>query len=121
MASEEADPELGAVETAKSGGGYLAELGARIVRLRSEKGWDRVVLARKLGVSRDRLSKWERGKNAPPLKILVLLGNLLEVTLDELVTGRPWAGDARRFRRNPLLAFAGLPGMSEALGIDPDG
>jgi len=52
------------------------------------------VLARELGVSRDRLSKWERGKNAPPLEFLVSLAVLLEVTLDELLTGKPWAGNA---------------------------
>jgi hypothetical protein len=27
----------------------------------------------------------------------------------------------RRFRRNPLLAFDGLPRTSEGLGVDPDG
>ncbi len=94
MASVEAEPELDAAEPANSGVGRFVDLGARIVRLRSEKGWGRTALARKLGVSRDRLSKWERGENAPPLEILVLLGTLLEVTLDQLVTGKPWAGDA---------------------------
>ena len=94
MASVEAEPELDAAETARSGVGRFVDLGARIVRLRSEKGWGRTALARKLEVSRDRLSKWERGENAPPLEILVLLGTLLKVTLDQLVTGKRWAGDA---------------------------
>src|SRR4051812_43808570 len=94
MASERAVPELGAAEPANLGVARFGDLGARIVRLRGEKGWGRTVLARKLGVSRDRLSKWERGDNAPPLESLALLGTLLEVTLDELVTGKPWAGGA---------------------------
>ena len=94
MASVRAEPELGAAETANLGAARFGDLGARIVRLRNEKGWGRTVLARKLGVSRDRLSKWERGDNAPPLESLVLLGTLLGVTLDELVTGKPWTGYA---------------------------
>jgi transcriptional regulator with XRE-family HTH domain len=93
MARVRAKPELCAAELTNSGVGRFGELGARIMRLRGEKGWDRAVLARKLGVSRDRLSKWERGENAPSLEILVLLGTLLEVTVDELVTGKPSAGD----------------------------
>jgi transcriptional regulator with XRE-family HTH domain len=85
---------LDVADNANDGAGRFGELGGRIARLRSRKGWDRVLLARKLGVSRDRLSKWERGENAPPLEILVMLAILLEVTLDELLTGKPWAGDA---------------------------
>ena len=102
---DKADP--GAAGLANSEVGRFGDLGARIVRLRSEKGWNRAVLARKLGVSRDRLSRWERGENAPPLEILVLLGALLEVTLDELVTGKPWAGE-------------GVNGVPRALGsVEP--
>jgi transcriptional regulator with XRE-family HTH domain len=93
MVNPEARLGLGVAESANSGVGRFSELGARITRLRTEKGWERPVLARKLRVSRDRLYKWERGENAPPLEILVLLATLLEVTVDELVTGRPWAGD----------------------------
>jgi transcriptional regulator with XRE-family HTH domain len=94
MASVEDEPELDVAEPANYGVERFGDLGARIVRLRSEKGWGRTALARKLGVSRDRLSKWERGENAPPLEVLVRLGTLLAVTLDELVTGKPWAGEA---------------------------
>ena len=86
--------DLSVAEPANSEIERVGDLGTRIVRLRSKEGWGRTVLARKLGVSRDRLSKWERGENAPPLEILVLLGALLKVTLDELVTGKPPAGDA---------------------------
>jgi transcriptional regulator with XRE-family HTH domain len=129
------DPD--AADSAKLGASRFGELGTRIARLRIEKGWERLGLAEKLGVSRDRLSKWERGENAPPHEILVSLAILFEVTLDELVTGKPWAGEGhnaeledflaaavemlRRFRRNPTLAFAGLPRTSKELGVDPDG
>jgi transcriptional regulator with XRE-family HTH domain len=40
-------------------------------------------------VSRERLSKWERGRNEPPLDRLIALCDVLEVSIDELMTGSP--------------------------------
>jgi transcriptional regulator with XRE-family HTH domain len=71
------------------GGGLVRELGARIARLRGEKGWTQPDLARRLEVSRERLSKWERGKHEPPLDMVIALCDALEVSIDELVTGSP--------------------------------
>jgi DNA-binding transcriptional regulator YiaG len=99
MSYTETLPSLGVAESASSQARRFSELGARILRLRTGKGWERTELARELGVSRDRVSKWERGENAPPLEFLVPLAILLEVTLDELVTGKPWAGDAPRVEK----------------------
>jgi transcriptional regulator with XRE-family HTH domain len=67
----------------------VRDLGARIARLRSEKGWTQPDLARRLEVSRERLSKWERGKHEPPLDMVMALCDVLEVSIDELVTGSP--------------------------------
>jgi transcriptional regulator with XRE-family HTH domain len=67
----------------------VRDLGARIARLRSEKGWTQPDLARRLEVSRERLSKWERGKHEPPLDMVMALCDALEVSIDELVTGSP--------------------------------
>jgi transcriptional regulator with XRE-family HTH domain len=62
--------------------------GQRLVRLRRRKQWSRPVLAQKLGVSRDRLAKWEAGIREPPLQELIALGKLLGVSLDELIVGK---------------------------------
>jgi len=70
----------------------LRDLGQRIVRLRTARGWSRADLAEKLGISPERLKKWEHGKNAPPITLLEPLARVLGVTLDELVTGEPWSG-----------------------------
>src|ERR1700712_3081111 len=86
--------ESDAVDSATPEVGRFVELGERIARLRRRKGWDRAALARELGVARDRVAKWERGENAPPLEILVALRRLLGTTLDELVTGRRGASPA---------------------------
>jgi transcriptional regulator with XRE-family HTH domain len=72
------------------------ELGARIVRLRKTRGWSQGELATRLRVHGSRLSKWERGVNAPSLEDLRNLMNVLEVTADELLTGT-------RESKGPLL------------------
>ena len=70
----------------------LAELGLRIVRLRTQKGWSRGDLAKRLGIARPRIGNWERGANAPPFEMLPPLGRVLGVSIDELVTGVAPAG-----------------------------
>jgi putative transcriptional regulator len=62
-------------------------LGRRIVLLRQRQGWNQVSLARELGVPRERLGKWERGLNEPPLEDLVALSRVLKVSLEELGLG----------------------------------
>lgn len=70
----------------------LRELGGRITLLREGKVWTRSELAQRLGVSRERLGTWERGVNAPPPEGLVDLASVLEVSIDELLTGHGPAG-----------------------------
>jgi putative transcriptional regulator len=67
------------------------ELGARIVKVRKRRDWSQVELARRLGVQRERLGSWERGRSAPGLEDLTLLSKVLEVPLEELGLGRPAA------------------------------
>ncbi|MBJ8350062.1 helix-turn-helix transcriptional regulator [Streptococcus zalophi] len=45
-------------------------------------------LARELFISRQAISKWENGEATPDLENLVSLSELLELSLDELVTGK---------------------------------
>ena len=75
--------------TAPDPGVFARELGERVVRLREGRGWSRMDLARRLGVRRDRLAKWELGKHSPPAEMLVAFGKALGVSVDELVTGEP--------------------------------
>jgi transcriptional regulator with XRE-family HTH domain len=66
---------------------FARELGGRIAQFRERRGWNRVDLAQRLGVSRDRLGKWELGKHPPPVEMLAALREALGVSIDELVTG----------------------------------
>lgn len=74
--------------------GFSRRFGQRILRLRESKGWSRLELARKLGIAKERLTKWEHGINQPSLEQVARLGGLLGVTLDELITGQPFGGPA---------------------------
>jgi len=64
------------------------ELGRRLVLKRKRKGWTQAELARRMGVSRGRLGKWELGLNAPSLEDLVALSEVLDVGFEELGLGR---------------------------------
>jgi transcriptional regulator with XRE-family HTH domain len=63
----------------------LRSLGRRIAVLRKARKWQRAHLARRLGVPRARLAFWERGQHQPPLSMLLALGRVLEVSIEELV------------------------------------
>ena len=66
------------------------QFGHRILRLRKRKEWSRQELARMLGIEKERLTKWEQGINQPSLEQVAQLGGLFGVTLDELITGKPF-------------------------------
>jgi len=67
----------------------LKRLGQRIKTLRRARQWARAHLARRLGVPRTRLACWERGQHQPPLSVLLALGRVLEVSIEELAGVEP--------------------------------
>ncbi len=60
-------------------------LGTKLADLRKRHGYSQEVLAEKMGVSRQAVSKWERGESSPDTDTLIELAKLYEVSLDELV------------------------------------
>lgn len=63
----------------------MQDLGSRIAQLRREKKLSQEALAEKTGVSRQAVSKWERGESAPDTENLITLSEVFGVTLDELL------------------------------------
>ena len=61
------------------------EFGNRLYELRKQKGLSQEELASCLDVTRQTVSKWELGDSTPDMDKLVLLGELFEISLDELV------------------------------------
>lgn len=60
-----------------------------LAALRAERGLTQEEVARELNVTRQTVSKWERGLMAPDTVNLAALGRLYGVSLDELVNGPP--------------------------------
>jgi transcriptional regulator with XRE-family HTH domain len=118
--------ESGQAERAVSLKRRVPDLGARIARLREEKRLSRAALARGLGVSRDRVAKWEHEKNEPPVEMLIALGDALGVTLDELVIGRTATAPAMHGGLNDgtvraiARLVAELEGLLRSAGIMKD-
>ena len=63
-------------------------LGERIYRLRTEKNLSQGDLADALEVSRQSISKWETNGSVPELDKLVKLGEIFDISLDELIIGK---------------------------------
>lgn len=64
------------------------ELGNRLYELRKQKGFSQEELANRLDVTRQTVSKWELGDSTPDMDKLIALGELFEISLDELVLGK---------------------------------
>lgn len=62
-------------------------IGNRISRLRKGKSMSQEALAEQLGVSSQAVSKWENDQSCPDISLLPQLAKLLDITVDELLTG----------------------------------
>jgi HTH-type transcriptional regulator/antitoxin HipB len=61
------------------------EIANKLLKLRKENNLSQEDLAEKLGVTRQAISKWERGESSPDTDNLIQLSNLYRVSLDELL------------------------------------
>ena len=63
-------------------------IGKRIAMLRRQKGLKQEDLANALDVSPQAVSKWENDQTCPDISLLPGLARLLEVSVDELLSGK---------------------------------
>ena len=66
----------------------METIGERILRLRTSKKMTQETLAKKIGISREAISKWEKG-NTSNIKLdnLMILCKIFGLTAEELITG----------------------------------
>lgn len=57
----------------------------QIYKLRKSNGWSQELLAEKLNVSRQTLSKWELNESKPNIDKLILIKNLFDVKYEDLL------------------------------------
>lgn len=65
----------------------MTNLGERIVELRKNNNMSQEMLADKVGVSRQAISKWERNEASPDIYNAKALADVFEITVDELMNG----------------------------------
>ena len=58
----------------------------KLYSLRRKAGYSQEELAEKLGVSRQAVSKWERGESSPDINNVIAITQLYDVSVDELVS-----------------------------------
>lgn len=64
-------------------------IGQKITELRKEKGFTQEVLSEMLGVSPQAVSKWENNISYPDITLLPQLAQVLNVSVDELLSNTP--------------------------------
>ena len=62
-------------------------LGERIIKLRKEKKLSQTALAGKIGISYTQIGRYEIKNAQPPAEILKKIANVLDTTIDYLVSG----------------------------------
>lgn len=72
----------------------LAEVGARLKRVRAQRDVTLTELAAATGISKSTLSRLESGQRKPSLELLLPIAEAFRIPLDELV-GAPEVGDPR--------------------------
>ena len=97
------------------------QLGTKLADLRKRNGFSQEVLAEKMGVSRQAVSKWERGESTPDTDTLIELSNLYSVSLDVLVGNKqedttPPPEKEQKTKTEPIEKGEALyPGLSAKL------
>lgn len=87
-------------------------LGARIAALRQQAGMSQSALAKSLGTSASAVGMYEQGRRQPSGELLVKLGEIFDVSVDYLLTGRPLEGrDEETFTHVLLNSLAQADGM----------
>ena len=65
----------------------VVKIGKFIASLRKEKKITQQELSEKLIISRENVSKWERGVNMPTPETLLKLSEIFEVSINEILSG----------------------------------
>lgn len=73
------------------------KVGKFIAALRKEKGLTQEALGKRLGVTNKTVSRWETGSYMPDIELLAPLGEILGVSVNELLAGERLSDE--RFRK----------------------
>ena len=91
-------------------------LGEHIYKHRTQKALSQTQLAEALGVSRQSISKWENNSAVPELDKLIKMGEIFEISLDELVFDRI-PTPKKEQPSPPSIPTLSFPPMRVAIGL----
>ncbi|CAM4293477.1 helix-turn-helix domain-containing protein [Erysipelothrix aquatica] len=77
---------------------------------REVNGYTQEALAEKLMISRQAISKWERGESMPDIENIIMLSDLYDISIDQLLRGskhlkKPYQIGERNLVRNTVIGF----------------
>ena len=78
----------------------ILEIANRLYEYRKNAGLSQDQLADRIGVSRQAVSKWERGEASPDTDNLIALSEVYNVTLDELIKGKKTESSDNKNKNN---------------------
>ena len=79
----------------------MMEFGEKLKQLREERGMTQQTVAEKLYVTRQAVSRWECGARYPDLLMAKKIAQILDVTIDEMLSGEELKQDVEK---EPVLA-----------------
>ncbi len=89
----------------------MAEFGEKLKQMREKNGMTQATLAEHLYVTRQAVSRWECGARYPDLLTTKKIAQILEVSIDELVSGE---GLQKNIEREPILVKP-VPNMMQTI------
>jgi len=92
----------------------MVKFGAHIARLRKERDMPQSALADSLNVTRQAVSKWERGEGFPDISMLGALADIFGITIDALLN----AGEASKSTAEVLSSAAKNQEIAEEIFED---
>ena len=93
------------------------EIGARIRKIREDRGYSQKELAELIGVSNSRVSNWEQGINRPDADILVDLCKTLNVSPSELLDVHLKDDELNDMERKVINAYRAKKDLQFAVNI----
>lgn len=83
----------------------INKVGAFIKELRKEKNITQSDLADYLHITREAVSKWERGKNLPDVSLLQDISNYFNISVNELLNGERIINDTKRVNQTKIIGI----------------
>lgn len=87
----------------------MSTLGSRMIQLRHHTGLSQERFGDIAGVGKSSVSQWEKGSTTPDTKILIMLANEFDFSLDWLLTGKGYAPDIKRPMHGLMKVAEKLP------------